>query len=132
QLLALFMSVARQQHPDILHRRTHAAVIEIDHEQGVVAGAEDVTDMAVAMGAEVAHIWHIIEQLPAQGDDLADGVLVTRDQFGGDEALLQELCTGFYRETLDADCRSMPEIVIFGDAVQTPQELTHSEQVIEI
>lgn len=48
ELLLLLMGLAGEQHPQVLHRRAIAAVVEID-EVGAVVGPQDITRMAIAV-----------------------------------------------------------------------------------
>ena len=89
QLRGLLLTVTRQQHPEVLHRRAVTRVVEV-HDVHHVVTDKDVARMEVAVQANVAgRPGSLVTGFDAVEDELG-GTFVCLLDVGGDNAALQQ------------------------------------------
>ena len=122
---------AGQQHPQILHARPHAAIVEID-EVGAVVGVQHVAGMAIAVqaddgdvaGAPVARA-HAVERLIGNAGP-------HRAQFRREEGALQEPVARNLAEAVDIERRPMRECAAPTDRVNAAEKAPHPFQYLGV
>src|SRR5690606_5017381 len=130
QLSKALVAFAGKHHPDVLHRRPHAAVIQIDQIKGVVAG-EDVAWMAIAMQAdrlEVGLRKYIIDPL----EQIARPGSVSRQQALRDEVAVQQRGQGVVAEALRVEGLAVFEGTAGADRMHASEQLPEAVELVEI
>ena len=108
QLAPHVVAVARQQHPQILHRGTAAAIVEIDEMRTLhrPAGApQHIAGMAVAVQANSADCARALVAMPHAFDRLRGDALPGGDQVGRDETVRQQPLARLVAEARDVERR---------------------------
>ena len=130
QLPQAFLPISGKHHPDVLHRRTHAAVVEVDDVEHLIA-AHHVAGVAVAMHADVlmrrvgVNVFHTLEQI-------ARYRFVSRQQALGNEVAFEQRGQRGMAEVLHGEGFAMFERLGRADRVNAPEQLTESVQLIKI
>ena len=130
ELAEAFLAVARQHHPQVLHRRAHAAVIQVDDMEHLVA-AHHVAGVAVTVHADVlvrrglVNLFHTLEQVAGHG-------LVGRQQAFGNEVAFKQGGEGVVTEILHPQGFAVFERAGGAHRVQTPQQLPEPVKLIEV
>ena len=130
ELAEAFVALAGQHHPQVLHRRAHAAVIEIDHMEGVVA-VQQVAGVAVAVQAD-RRVTHAGEQLVEAGEQVARHRLVGGQQAARYEAAIEQGGQRGVAEAADRQTFAMREGATGGDGMHAPEQLAEAIQLVEV
>ena len=128
QLELLLFPVAGKQHPQILHRRGHAAVVEVDEVRSAVA-PQQVAGVAVAMHAQVLHIPAGVEALFQNRQQVAGEAVVGKLQLGRDEMAADEI-DAVDGMALQVDARTMAKGLLLADAVDARQQAADDGKIV--
>src|SRR6185369_13560368 len=130
QLGGLARPFAGEHHPEILHRRCHPGIVEIDEMRRPVP-PEDVAGVTVAMGPDIAdrtcpgqNGFDGCQQLVGQG-------CVALPVFGRDEALPDQVAAGV-TETLDIQYRTMAKRPYRAYGMNPAEHPAEDQQVVEV
>ncbi|MCY1351746.1 hypothetical protein D9M69_380210 [compost metagenome] len=124
------MALAGEHHPQVLHRRAHAAVVEVDDVEDVVA-AQQVAGMAVAVHADRV-VRDTGEQLVEPLQQVARHRFVGRQQAGGDEVALQQGFQGFVAEVIHSQGFAMDEGPGGAHRMQAAEQLAEAVELVEV
>ena len=130
QLAEPLVSLAGEHHPQILYRRAHAAVIQVDQIEGVVAG-EDIARVTIAMQADRGEV--------GAGEDILDPLeqvprhrLVRRQQAPRHEVAFQQRAQRIMAEVLHAQRFAMLERAVGAYRMHAAQQLAEAIELVEI
>ena len=130
ELAEAFLTIARQHHPDVLHGRAHAAVVEVDDVEHFIA-AHHVAGVTVAVHADVlvrrggVDVFDTLEQVAGHG-------LVGWQEALGDEVAFKQCCQRGMAEVLHAECFTVFERLGGADCMNAPEQLAEAIRLIEI
>lgn len=116
ELWLLFGTFAGKKHPQILDRRSTAAVVEV-HDVKPVFGDEYVAGMKVAVQSQDLILTTAPGAMLHALCQLIDELFVIRRQFGRDKAFVQQKLAGLVQVTVDVHARAVLEIVVLADQV---------------
>ncbi|MCY1428486.1 hypothetical protein D9M71_443710 [compost metagenome] len=130
QLRHPFVTLAGEHHPQVLHRRAHAAVVEVDDVESVVA-AQQVARMAVAVQADRV-VGDALEQVVEPLEQVARHRLVGRQQAGRDEVAFQQGRQRFVAEVVHREGFAVHERPVGAHHVQAAEQLAEAVELVEV
>ncbi len=130
QLTEAFMTLAGQHHPQILYRRAHAAVVEVDHMEGIIA-VQQVARVAVAVQAN-RRVAHAAEQFIQAREQIASDRLVGRQQAARHEAAVEQRGQGGVAKVVHSQAFAVCERTAGTDGVHASEQLAQAIQLVEI
>ena len=130
ELQLAFMTLAAQAHPQVLHRRCHATVVQVDEVSAVVA-PEDVADVAVAMHADQVFVLHLAVQRQNHRQQVAGEAVVGRLQVAGNK-VLQQVAAVVREHILDAQRGAILEARAGAHCVDAAQSAAQHQQAVHV
>ncbi len=130
QLGLSLVAFPRQHHPQILHRRPHAAVIQVDHIQAVVA-PQQVADVQVAVQADLLGRVGLQPFIDNLQQIFGNGKIGRLQAAGNHLCTAQEVHT-VAPETLPIQRRAMLERMHGTDRVQAADQAAEHQQVVRV
>jgi hypothetical protein len=130
QLTQAVLTITREHHPDILHRRAHAAVVEIDDVEDVVAG-HHVAGVAIAVHADVlmgrggVDVFDALEQVFGNG-------FIGRQQAARNHVVVQQVVQRVVAEVLHAKGFAVLERARGANGMDAAQQLAETVKLLEI
>ena len=85
---------AREQHPQILHGRPHAAVVKVDKVRAIVR-PQHVARMAIAVQSQLFHRARTVETVTHAIESLLHHAAISRIDVGGDKPVGQQKIARF-------------------------------------
>ena len=127
---ALVALAAAEHHPQILHCRAHAAVVEVDHVEAVVA-AQQVAWMAVAVNAD-GLIGRGGKQAVQALEQVAGHRLVGRQQTAGDKVAFQQGGQRGVAEVAHRGDFAVFEWLDRGNRMHPPEQAAEAIELVQI
>src|SRR5512143_2126784 len=127
ELRLLFLALAGQQHPQILHRRSHAAVVEVD-EMGPGVGPQHVAGMAVAVQADGAHPAGALIAMHDALKCVLDHAVPRGGEIGRQPASAAQKIARGIAEALEIECRPVRKARLHAHGVDAADKPSHPLQ----
>ena len=123
ELTLLFVSIARQQHPQILNRRPRACIVEIDKKRPIVP--QDVPAVTIAVQAQCPHSAGTRKTLPYQFQRLIGNPEVNLGQFAGQSAAHGEEVARILPKRLNSQRGAMLKALESAYGMNPPEKSPH-------
>ena len=130
ELAQALLAIPGQHHPDVLRRWTHAAVIEVDDVEHLIA-THHVARVAIAVHADVGvwrggvHVFDALEQVAGDG-------LISRQQAARDAVVFQQIRQRIVAEILHAQSFAVLEGLGCTHGMDTAEQLAQAIQLIQV
>ena len=124
-------ALAREQHPQVLDRRTHAAIVEVD-EMRTAVGPQNIAGVAVAVQADNAHLTRARIAVSNLFQYVFRQTAIGELQLGGDETLFEYVTIGFLAELFDAEGGAMVKRFYRPHGMDTADEAAQPQQIVRV